>query len=160
LAKYYRVVSEYLGKEVEFIPENMYEQVEFKDGIYKIVENNKDKIKEVCFSKTIEGCLFAINMFLKEGEYFIYQTPKTPSIDLSASDVGDFPSTEEVRYRQKVECNYFGKISISSFLIHCLQETYNDCNYLDKFDNKKARNELVRFQTIKNEIVLAKDSFK
>lgn len=156
MQSYYRIVSSYLGEQTEFIPKYSYEQIEFENGVYRLIENRKEKIKEVCFAKTVVGCLFAINMFLKEGEYFIYQTTEAPSIDLSISGIGDFPTIGEVRYREKVESNYFGKIDVSPYLIHCLQSTYDMCCYgEDKFDYEWAKKELIHFKTVNNEIVLA-----
>lgn len=142
MTTYYRIVHEYLGEEYTFRPVNVYEETDVKD------------ITEVCFSKTIEGCLFAINMFLEEGYYFIYKTTEEPCTDLSNSSLIDFASIEEVRYRRPIKCEYYGKIDVSSFLIHCLNGLYEDSNYAG-FNNRTAKEGLKRFVEVREEVVLA-----
>lgn len=133
---YYRIVSEYLGDKTCFKPTNEYENVDIIDG--KIVETSYGT-KEVCFSKSILGCLFAISMFLKENEkYYIYATNVEPCIDLSKSSIGDFKSSEEVRYRKNVTANLVGTYYINDNFLFAITSLYTNCQYHSFFDNDYA----------------------
>ena len=149
---YYRIISAFVGKETVFVPDYAYEQIVLENGVYRLieVEEGEGEIREVCFAKSLEGCLLAINMYLKEQDYFIYKTIQPPCIDLSSSGIGDFPAIEEVRYREAVACEYVGKIFVDSYLIHCLQETYKDCNPDNRFDYERAKREILRFRTVRD----------
>jgi hypothetical protein len=152
---YYRIVKDFVGENVSFSPQYAYEQVRLVNGIYEEVDTI-DKIKEVCFAKSVEGCLFAINMFLKEGYYHIYQTNTPPSLDLSYSGIGDFPAIQEVRYQETVPATYVGKIYVTSFLLHCLEELYEQSNMYKPFNYQLASKELERFSAVNDEIIYYK----
>lgn len=154
---YYRVVKSYVGRETVFIPESMYEQIKLVNGVYFEDLNPTVKVKEVCFAKTVEGCLFGINMFLEEGTYHIYQTSMTPTIDLSYSGIADFPAIQEVRYQEPVSATYVGEIYVTNFLIHCLNGLYEEANMGKQFNHKLASKELVRFKEVNNEIIYSKE---
>jgi hypothetical protein len=142
---YFRIVPTFFGREHVFLPKIAYEQIRSDGSIFQEVKDiaSEEMIKEICFAKTVTGCLFAISMFLKEVDYYIYQTNESPDIDLSDSDLGDFPSIQEVRYRKAVEVTYVGILPVSEFLIHRLRAIYDYSN-MDKqsFDNRYARLEL------------------
>lgn len=157
MSTYFRVIPEYKGDQLEFIPKSSYEQVELRNGFLSLHEFGNNNIKEVCFSKTIPGCLFAINMFLKEGKYYIYHTQEVPCIDLSDASIGDFSAIEEVRYRRNVACEFYGKIDVSDFLVYSLRETYEDCKWGETFDHEKAKIELKRYDVLNERVVMARN---
>ncbi|PLS19513.1 hypothetical protein CVD28_03600 [Bacillus sp. M6-12] len=154
---YYRIVKEAVGKETVFIPEQSHEQIKLVDGVFIEDLNPTVKVKEVCFAKTVEGCLFGINMFLEEGTYHIYKTDRIPTIDLSHSGIGDFPTIQEVRYQEPVPATYVGEIYVTNFLIHCLTGLYEEANKGKQFNHTFASKELVRFQEVNNEIIYSKE---
>lgn len=133
---YYRVVSYYLGDEVEFEPKISYENVDVIDR--EIVEV-KYRTKEICFSKTIIGCFFAISMFLEENKkYYIYTTDVEPCIDLSSSSIGDFKASSEVRYRKNVKAKLLCTYVIEDEFLFAIQRLYENCSYNVFFDNDFA----------------------
>lgn len=130
---YYRIVPEYLGENVIFKPEKEYEKVDIVNG--KIVEVDYG-IKEVCFSKSITGCFFAIANYLKEDtKYYIYKSQQKPCIDLSNSNIGDFNACLEVRYRKNVAANIIGTYVVDEYFLRAIQSLYDDCIHGDFFDN-------------------------
>lgn len=125
--KYYRVVEEFLGKEYTFIPKNTYEYIDFKDGILTFLEG-KSPIKEVCFSKKIPNCFFAIAPFLiLDKTYYIYETDIESSVDLSRIKEGDFEATKEVRYRKPVYSKYIGKFKAHESFHESITDLYRGC---------------------------------
>lgn len=138
---YYRVVTDYLGEEIVFSPTNSYESVDFVDNKLSFVNY---KIKEVCFSKSIQCCFFAISMFLELNKrYCIYRTSEKPCIDLSGFNKGDFIANKEVRFRKPVKAEYIGSFKVHDNFFYNIKELYDNCNYTkDFFDNKFALNML------------------
>lgn len=133
---YYRVVTDYWGDEVEFIPKDSYESVDYVNG--ELVEVDY-KIKEVCFSKKIESCFLAISMFLKENTlYYIYRTDYTPCIDFSDSSIGDFKANREVRFRKPVKAVLIGVYDMQEEFFIAIKDLYNNCAYGEYFDNDFA----------------------
>ena len=134
---YYRVVDNYLGEEVVFNPEHSYENVDFINSKLTFVDYD---IKEVCFSKSIQCCFFAISMFLKlNKKYYIYRTSEKPCIDLSGFNKGDFIANKEVRFRKPVKAEYIGSLKTNDNFYENIKELYNNCNYNENFfDNKYA----------------------
>lgn len=133
---YYRVVSDYLGEEIEFKPEHSYESIDYVNG--ELIEVDY-KIKEVCFSKKIESCFFAISMFLKEGrDYYIYRTHHKPDIDLSMCSIGDFKANKEVRFRKPIRAFYIGKFNVHENFYNAIINLYHNCDFGNYFDNDTA----------------------
>lgn len=133
---YYRVVAEYLGDEVEFVPNECYECV---DVINEEIVEVDYEIKEICFSKSIPNCFFAISMFLKENTiYYIYKTDYTPCIDLSDSSIGDFKANREVRFRKPVKAVLIGMYDMNDEFLNTIKDLYDSCNYKVFFDNEYA----------------------
>lgn len=154
MSVYYRVIKSYRGQQAVFTPKQSYEQVEVENGGFRLIER-QGKVNEVCFAKTIEGCLFAINMYLEEGDYHIYQTSEVPCVDLSSANLIDFAAIEEVRYRKDVSARYYGKIEVTSFMIYALREAYKECNYGKTFNNEHGKTVLQSFLGLKKQVVPA-----
>lgn len=136
--KYYRVCKEFYGDEYVFIPSNSYESLE-KNELGEIihVKNIENSIKEVCFSKLIPGCFFAISMFLEsEDTYYIYETTQEPCLLAYKCTNADFKSSQEVRYRVPVKSRYIGKFTVHEYFLSNIQELYSKFSYGNYFDGK------------------------
>lgn len=128
--KYYRVCKEYHGEEFTFEPTYTYEQLDQKpngDIVLKDKEDIMDKIKEVCFSKHIPNCFFAISMFIKENEvYHIYETTQEPCVEVYKCVTGDFKASQEVRYRVPVKSRYIGRFTVCENFHHAITSLYDN----------------------------------
>ena len=162
--KYYRVVSKYLGDIATFIPVSSYENIDIVDG--KLAFTDKS-IKEVCFSKEIQNCFFAISMFIENNtEYYIYRTNEKPFLDISSFDKGDFIACKEVRFREPVNAEYIGSFKTDDLFFNAIKELYTECNLGEFFLNQYALdmletyyNEMYYKIKFKNEII-KKDFFR
>ncbi|MBQ8997124.1 MAG: hypothetical protein IJ086_15325 [Clostridium sp.] len=155
--KYYRVCKDYYGEEFNFVPNNYYECLEETLSGEVICKKDGDKINEVCFSKTIPNCFFAISMFLKENEtYHIYETTQEPCISAYKCRTGDFEASQEVRYRVPVKARYIGKFNVHSYFLEGIESLYREFQYGDFFDSKSILNRLSNnYNTLYNEIKYA-----
>lgn len=139
MSKYYRVVKDFLGEEHVFIPKNTYEYVDYENGRLKFLGSISD-IKEVCFSKEIPTCFFAIApLLILNKTYYIYETDIIPCMDLCEIEEGDFKATKEVRYRIPVQAKYIGKFITHEDFYESITELYKECCVGDNyFDTKNA----------------------
>lgn len=156
--KYYRICKEYHGKEFKFIPNTHYEYLEETPSGEILNLERKNKINEVCFSKFIPNCFFAISMFIKENEtYYIYETEQKPCLLAYKCKTGDFKATQEVRYRVPAKARYIGKFKIHSYFLEAIKSLYSKCNFgSGGFDSEHALDILSNhYNSMYNEIIYA-----
>lgn len=135
--KYYRVCKEFYGEEYTFIPNATYENLqENESGEVIRIKDEENLTKEVCFSKLIPGCFFAISMFLEDGDtYYIYETTQEPCLLAYKCSSIDFKSSQEVRYRVPVKSRYIGRFRVHSYFLCNLKDMYSDYSYGSYFDD-------------------------
>jgi len=142
---YYRLEQDYQKQMNTFIPSSYWERVnDEKNDVVISYDRNlgeefimKSLIPEICFAKTIGGCLAALSSsFVKSRDeivvkeekkvWHMYVTEQTPCIDLTPFKHLDFKYTEEVRYQKNVEVTYAGRLVLDDsacFIIEQIAKT-------------------------------------
>lgn len=146
--KYYRVVDEFGGNEIEFQPEGNYEAVDNEGNpIIKYDTYMRSDVGEVAASKSIGGAVMGLySMMVSHGQkpnmFYVYEINDAPDVDISHWTSGDFGYLQEVRFRKPVKGTYRGKIQITDDVKKRLNAYYEIMN-LEPYDEPDKESEEV-----------------